>query len=85
MTAALNNLLAPIGSLESYVAAVNRVPMLSEADERALAERYQNENDLGAARQLVLSHLRFVVRVARVATVATAYPRAISYRKAVSA
>ena len=65
MTAALNNLLAPIGSLESYVAAVNRVPMLSEADERALAERYQNENDLGAARQLVLSHLRFVVRVAR--------------------
>ena len=39
--------------------------MLSEADERALAERYQNENDLGAARQLVLSHLRFVILVAR--------------------
>ncbi len=65
MTAVLNNLLAPIGSLESYVAAVNRVPMLSEAEERALAERYQNHNDLDAARQLVLSHLRFVVRVAR--------------------
>jgi len=65
MTAALNNLLVPIGSLESYVAAVNRVPMLSETDERELAERFQRHDDLDAARQLVLSHLRFVVRVAR--------------------
>ncbi len=65
MTATLNNLLVPVGSLESYIASVNRVPMLSEGEERALAERYQNENDLDAARQLVLSHLRFVVRVAR--------------------
>jgi RNA polymerase sigma-32 factor len=39
--------------------------MLTEAEERALAERYQHSNDLDAARQLVLSHLRFVVRVAR--------------------
>ncbi|MGD9600215.1 MAG: RNA polymerase sigma factor RpoH [Gammaproteobacteria bacterium] len=66
MTAiALNNLLVPVGSLESYVAAVNRVPMLSEAEERALAERFRDHEDLDAARQLVLSHLRFVVRVAR--------------------
>jgi len=65
MTAALNNLLVPIGSLESYVAAVHRVPMLSETDERELAERFQRHDDLDAARQLVLSHLRFVVRVAR--------------------
>ncbi|MSR16165.1 MAG: RNA polymerase sigma factor RpoH [Gammaproteobacteria bacterium] len=57
--------LVPIGSLESYIAAVNRVPMLSEAEERSFAERFQNNNDLNAARQLVLSHLRFVVRVAR--------------------
>ena len=65
MTAAFNQFLVPVGSLESYIAAVNRVPMLGEAEERALAERYRLSNDLDAARQLVLSHLRFVVRVAR--------------------
>ncbi len=65
MTVALNNLLVPVGSLEAYVAAVNKVPMLSEEDERELAERFQTNDDLEAARQLVLSHLRFVVRVAR--------------------
>lgn len=55
----------PVGSLEAYVEAVNRVPMLSAEEERSLAERFQQNNDLEAARQLVLSHLRFVVRVAR--------------------
>jgi RNA polymerase sigma-32 factor len=65
MTAALNQFLVPIGSFESYVAAVNRIPMLSAANEKSLAERYRHTNDLDAARQLVLSHLRFVVRVAR--------------------
>ena len=65
MIAALDQLLVPVGSLESYIAAVNRVLILTEAEEQALAERYQRSNDLGAARQLVLSHLRFVVRVAR--------------------
>jgi RNA polymerase sigma-32 factor len=65
MTVALDTLLVPTGSLESYVAAVNKVPMLSEADEQALARRFQEDQDLDAARQLVLSHLRFVVRVAR--------------------
>jgi RNA polymerase sigma-32 factor len=65
MTAVMNQFLVPLGSLESYIAAVHRVPMLSEAEERALALRFQNDNDLDAARQLVLSHLRFVVRVAR--------------------
>ena len=65
----LNNpnqtLLMPIGSLEAYVEAVNRVPLLSAEEERVLATRYRAENDLEAARQLVVSHLRFVVRVAR--------------------
>lgn len=65
MAALMNQFLVPIGSLESYIAAVNRVPMLSEAEEQALALRFQNDNDLDAARRLVLSHLRFVVRVAR--------------------
>jgi RNA polymerase sigma-32 factor len=58
-------LLAPTGSLEAYRAAVNAFPMLSAEEERELAERYRKDNDLDAAWQLVLSHLRFVVRIAR--------------------
>lgn len=53
------------GSLQAYVQSVNRIPMVSAEEERSLAERYRLHNDLDAARQLVLSHLRFVVRVAR--------------------
>ncbi|HEY0634641.1 MAG TPA: RNA polymerase factor sigma-32, partial [Gammaproteobacteria bacterium] len=55
----------PIGSIEAYTAAVNRLPMLSVEEERALAERLTQENDLDAARQLVISHMRFVVHIAR--------------------
>ena len=55
----------PAGSLESYQQAVSSIPMLSAEEERELAERYQRDKDLEAARRLVLSHLRFVVRVAR--------------------
>jgi len=55
----------PAGSLETYIQSVNRIPMISAEEERRLAERYQFENDLDAARTLVMSHLRFVVRVAR--------------------
>ncbi len=53
------------GSLESYFQSVNRIPMLSAEEERLLAVRYNEEGDLEAARQLVMSHLRFVVKVAR--------------------
>jgi len=53
------------GSIEAYIQAVNRVPMLSAGDERALALRLREHNDLEAAGQLVLSHLRLVVAVAR--------------------
>jgi RNA polymerase sigma-32 factor len=55
----------PIGSIEAYTAAVNRLPMLSVEEERALAERLHSDNDLDAARQLVISHMRFVVHIAR--------------------
>jgi RNA polymerase sigma-32 factor len=55
----------PTGSLDAYIQSVNRIPMLSAEEERELAERYHNDNDIEAARQLVMSHLRFVVRVAR--------------------
>jgi RNA polymerase sigma-32 factor len=53
------------GSLESYIQAVNTVPLLTLDEERSLAARYRSDEDLASARQLVLSHLRFVVRVAR--------------------
>lgn len=58
-------LAVPIGSLEAYTQAVNRVPMLTAEEERALAHRLRDHNDLEAARRLILAHLRFVVRVAR--------------------
>jgi len=53
------------GSLESYFQSVNKIPMLSAEEEHSLAERYREQGDLEAARQLVMSHLRFVVKVAR--------------------
>ena len=55
----------PTGSLESYIQTVNRFPMLSAEEERRLALRWREHEDLDAARQLVLSHLRLVVAVAR--------------------
>jgi len=55
----------PAGSLEAYVQTVNRLPMLTAEQELDLARRYHREGDLEAARQLVLSHLRLVVAVAR--------------------
>src|SRR5690606_815915 len=54
-----------IGSLEAYVGAVHQIPVLSAEEEQALARRFRDEDDLDAARELVLSHLRFVVHVAR--------------------
>ena len=58
-------LAVPTGSLEAYTQAVNQIPMLSAAEERELAVRLQHDGDLEAARRLVLSHLRFVVHIAR--------------------
>ena len=58
-------LAGPIGSFDAYMDKVSRIPVLSREDEAALAVRFRNEGDLDAARQLVLSHLRFVVHIAR--------------------
>jgi RNA polymerase sigma-32 factor len=55
----------PGGSLAAYLAAVRAFPILSAAEESELARRYRLFDDLDAARRLVLSHLRFVVRIAR--------------------
>jgi RNA polymerase sigma-32 factor len=54
-----------LGSLEAYIGAVHQIPVLSAEDEQDLARRYRDQEDLDAARELVLSHLRFVVHVAR--------------------
>lgn len=61
----LATLSLPIGSLEAYVYRVNQIPILSEAEEYALATKFQLENDLKAAQKLVLAHLKFVVKVAK--------------------
>jgi RNA polymerase sigma-32 factor len=58
-------LAGPIGSLDAYIHAVNGVPVLSAAEEVRLARRFRDEQDLDAARQLIMSQLRFVVHLAR--------------------
>jgi RNA polymerase sigma-32 factor len=58
-------LIGPIGSLDAYFDAIGRIPILSREEETVLATRLRGEDDLDAARQLVLSHLRFVVHIAR--------------------
>ena len=54
-----------VGSLDAYISAVHRIPVLSQEEEQDLSRRYQSEEDLASARKLVMSHLRFVVHVAR--------------------
>ena len=58
-------LAGPLGSLDQYIQAANAIPVLSADEEFALATRLRETNDLDAAKRLVLSHLRFVVHVAR--------------------
>ena len=69
MTTALiaNNLPIPsaLGSLDAYISAVNQVPVLTVEEEQALARAYRDGEDLDAAKGLIMSHLRFVVHVAR--------------------
>ena len=54
-----------LGNIDAYIQAANRYPMLSGAEETSLAERFHNNGDVEAARQLVLSHLRLVISIAR--------------------
>ena len=55
----------PQGNIESYITAIHSVEVLSPEKERALASRYTQDGDLDAVRELILSHLRFVVHIAR--------------------
>lgn len=59
------NMSFPIGSLDAYILHVNQIPMLTAEEEYNLAQRLQHENDLEAAKRLVMAHLRFVVKIAR--------------------
>jgi RNA polymerase sigma-32 factor len=59
------DMVTPGANLEAYISSVSVIPVLTIEEERALAERLHYENDLEAARQLVMSHLRFVVHIAK--------------------
>jgi RNA polymerase sigma-32 factor len=61
----LKNLPVPQNSLDAYLRTINSIPILSAEEERELAIRYRDHQDLEAAKQLVLSHLRFVAHIAR--------------------
>jgi len=65
MTSLALSVPSPVGSLETYVQAVSRFPILTLEREQSLARRYRKEGDLDAARELVVSHLRVVVAMAR--------------------
>ncbi len=71
MTTAIANmnydlsLAGPVGSLGAYIQGVGSIPVLSREDEQALSRRFREEEDLDAARDLVMAHLRFVVHIAK--------------------
>ena len=54
-----------VGSIDQYIQTVNRIPLLSQQEEQALAKRLHDDGDVDAARQMVMSHLRLVVSIAR--------------------
>lgn len=54
-----------LGNIDAYISAVNRLPMLTHDEEMSLARRLREKNDLAAAQELVLSHLRLVVSIGR--------------------
>jgi RNA polymerase sigma-32 factor len=63
--ASASSLLPPLGNLDAYISAVNRLPMLTLAEEQEFGRKLKEENDLDSASKLVLSHLRLVVSVSR--------------------
>jgi RNA polymerase sigma-32 factor len=59
------DLTSPVGSLSAYIQGVGGIAVLSKEDEQALARRFRDHDDLDAARELVMAHLRFVVHIAK--------------------
>jgi len=58
-------LVPPLGNIEAYISAANRLPMLTLEQEKAFARQLKDHNDLDAAGKLILSHLRLVVSISR--------------------
>jgi RNA polymerase sigma-32 factor len=58
-------LAVPMGSLDAYMSGISKIPLLTEEEEKTLADRWYHHEDLEAAKQLVMSHLRYVVSIAR--------------------
>jgi RNA polymerase sigma-32 factor len=58
-------LVPPLGNLDAYISAVNRLPMLTLEEEQDYARKLKEHNDLDAAWRLVMSHLRLVVSISR--------------------
>ena len=58
-------LVPPLGNLDAYISAANRLPMLTPEEEQAYARKLKENNDLDAAGRLVMSHLRLVVSISR--------------------
>ena len=58
-------LAGPVGSLDAYISAVGAIPVLSKEDEQSFANQFRSDEDLDAARELVMAHLRFVVHIAK--------------------
>jgi RNA polymerase sigma-32 factor len=66
LTLAGNGMLpGQLGNIDAYIQMVNKIPMLTPGEEKQLATDYRNDDDLNAARRLVMSHLRLVVSIAR--------------------
>ncbi|MEO7160353.1 MAG: sigma-70 family RNA polymerase sigma factor, partial [Polaromonas sp.] len=65
--AAINpwSMVPPLGNLDAYISAVNRLPMLTLEQEQEFSKKLKENNDLDAAGKLVLSHLRLVVSISR--------------------
>jgi RNA polymerase sigma-32 factor len=59
------SLVPPLGNLDAYISAANRLPMLTLAEEQDFAKKLKENNDLEAAGKLVMSHLRLVVSISR--------------------
>jgi RNA polymerase sigma-32 factor len=57
--------LMPTGNIDAYISASYQIPVLTPEEERDLAERLRDHGDMDAARRMVMSHLRFVIRIAR--------------------
>ncbi|MEO8249772.1 MAG: sigma-70 family RNA polymerase sigma factor, partial [Burkholderiales bacterium] len=58
-------LVPPLGNLDAYISAVNRLPLLTLAEEQEAGRKLRDENDVNSAGKLVLSHLRLVVSISR--------------------